>query len=112
MVSRVLANTINKTEISIHIHIHNIVLIGIYTGDSDPEDQALFITEKRCSNDLMTGLASNCSECLAKSPWSMESIIQKGHVIRASYSCCRCHRQKRTWASSRVFGGHYLVNQK
>ncbi len=41
--------------------------IGMYTGDDSPDDQYLFITEKHCCNDLMTGLASSCSECLIHS---------------------------------------------
>ena len=38
--------------------------------------------------------------------------MQKGHVLRALFCCQRCHQHKRTWSSSRVLGGHYLVNQK
>lgn len=40
------------------------------------------------------------------------NTIQKGHVLRALFRCQRCHKQQRTWSSSRVVGGHYLVNQK
>ncbi|XP_064383612.1 uncharacterized protein LOC135332186 isoform X1 [Halichondria panicea] len=82
---------------------------GMYTGDNSPDDQTLFITEKRCFDDLMTGLASSCS---VRSCWRLDSVIQKGHVIRVLYSCRHCRHQKRSWSSSRVFGGHFLVNQK
>ena len=37
--------------------------------------------------------------------------FQKGHVLRTVFTCRRCHQQ-RTWSSSRVLSGHYLVNQK
>ena len=37
--------------------------------------------------------------------------FQKGHVLRTVFTCRRCHRQ-RTWSSSRILSGHYLVNQK
>ena len=39
-------------------------------------------------------------------------LMQKGYVLRALFCCQRCHQHKRTWSSSRVLGGHYLVNQK
>ena len=32
--------------------------------------------------------------------------------MRLLFKCQRCRLEKRTWSSSRVFGGHYLVNQK
>ena len=34
------------------------------------------------------------------------------HVLRVIFQCCRCKKQKRTWSSSRFFGGQYLANQK
>ena len=37
---------------------------------------------------------------------------KEGHVLRMLFSCRRSHQQKRTWSSSRIFGGHYLLNQK
>ena len=40
------------------------------------------------------------------------SLLQKGHVLRAEFRCRRCEKVTQTWASSRFFGGHYLVNQK
>ncbi len=52
------------------------ILSGMYTGDNSPDDQTLFITEKRCFDDLMTGLASSCSECLVRSCWRLDSVIQ------------------------------------
>ncbi len=56
----------------------------MYTGDDSPDDQSLFITEKRCFNDLMTGLASSCSECLIRSCWQLDSVIQ----VHFMYSVC------------------------
>ena len=42
---------------------------------------------------------------------NMHTHTQKGHVLRVVFSCRRCNR-KRSWASSRVFAGNYLANQK
>lgn len=33
-------------------------------------------------------------------------------MLRVLFSCRRCHRQRRTWSSSRVLSGLYLANQK
>ena len=35
---------------------------------------------------------------------------EKGHVIRLQFRCRCCHQCKRSWSSSRVLSGHYLVN--
>ena len=32
--------------------------------------------------------------------------------MRLLFSCQRCHRETRTWSSSRMFGAHYFLNQK
>ena len=37
---------------------------------------------------------------------------QKGQVLQALFRCTKCRRSTRVWSSFRVFGGHYLVNQK
>ena len=39
-------------------------------------------------------------------------LNQIGHVMRAEFRCSKTPLHIRTWASSTVFGGHYLVNQK
>lgn len=85
---------------------------GIYTGDSNPEDKELFVAERHCLLDLLTALSTPCPCGVTGSPWTVDSIIQKGHVVRVLFVCRRCHQQKRTWASSRIFSGHYLINQK
>ena len=41
-----------------------------------PDDQSLFITEKLCLNDLMMGLASSFPECLMRSCWLVDSVLQ------------------------------------
>ena len=38
-------------------------------------------------------------------------FFQKGHVCRVQFTCSKC-QHTRTWASSPVFGGQYLVNQR
>ena len=102
---------------------------GIYTGDSNPEDKQFFVAERHCLLDLLTGLSTPCPCGVTGSPWTVDSIIQvgtytnmfadviitfiqKGHVVRVLFVCRRCHQQKRMWASSRIFSGHYLINQK
>ena len=40
------------------------------------------------------------------------NTTQKGHAIQALFCCRHCKQQKRTWSSSRVLAGHYVVNQK
>ena len=39
-------------------------------------------------------------------------LSQKGHSIRALFCCRRCKQRRRTWSSSHVLAGHYVVNQK
>lgn len=43
--------------------------------------------------------------------WFIQFVLQKGHVVRTEFRCSNC-QNIRTWASSRVFGAHYLINQK
>lgn len=109
------------------------LLLGIYTGSSNLKEEAAFLTERYCLTDLVQGLKTPCPCGRTCNPWAVESIVQvswvepdphskiytipchaqqKGHVIRLQFSCQRCHREKRTWSSSRVFGARYLLNQK
>ena len=44
--------------------------------------------------------------------YANQTQCQKGHAIRALFCCRRCKQQRRTWSSSRVLAGHYMVNQK
>jgi hypothetical protein len=106
---------------------------GVYVGDECPEDRAMFVTEKCCFTDLVNGLSSPCLCGQTMKPWQLESVtqvsnddvhahtymgmhllvvcqFQKGHVLRTVFACRHC-RQK-TWSSSRIHAGHYLVNQK
>ena len=47
------------------------------------------------------------------SPYTLTVVnTQKGHVLRVKFVCAKCHKQTRIWSSSRIFSGHYLVNQK
>ena len=91
--------------------------------------QAIVCHGGHCLLDLLTGLSTPCPCGVTGSPWTVDSIIQvgmytkmfadfiitfvqKGHVVRVLFVCRHCHQQKRTWASSRIFSGHYLINQK
>ena len=53
-----------------------ILILGIYTGDGIPEDESLFITEKHCFQDLVSGLGTPCPCGMARNTWILESVIQ------------------------------------
>ena len=109
------------------VYIHH---IGVYISDEHCEDQALFVTEKCSFSDLVEGLSSPCPCGLAIKPWALEAVTQVSNIVAASVASClsqssctiersrvlfswrRCHRQRRTWSSSRVLNGLYLANQK
>ena len=40
------------------------------------------------------------------------NCLQKGHVLRALFTCSKSSGHTRSWASSLLFGGRYIVNQK
>ena len=50
--------------------------VGIYIGDELADDQSLFITERHCFYDVITGLASPCPCGATKNPWMLDSVIQ------------------------------------
>ena len=52
------------------------VHVGIYTGDSSPDQQQLFVCERRTFIDLCEGLARSCSCGMGRGPWTLESITQ------------------------------------
>ena len=106
----------------------------MYTGDITAEDQQLFVVERRAFTELCTSLIQPCT-CWHTALWDLQTLFQvivycyayaagsvvyilrtslllKGHVLRAEFRCRRCGKVTQTWASSRFFGGHYLVNQK
>lgn len=83
---------------------------GIYTGDTTSDDQQLFVIERTAWSDLCTRLVQPCV-CQSFGSWVVESTVQKGHVLRAKFRCQVC-KQTKSWASSRIIGGHYLVNQR
>ena len=87
------------------------------------------MSEKGCLSELCAGLVCPCP-CRANSQWLFSSAVQVTRVychcclslkissisrkvmfFRLKFQCSRC-RNTRTWASSRVIGGNYLVNQK
>ncbi|KAL5509808.1 hypothetical protein EMCRGX_G005238 [Ephydatia muelleri] len=48
---------------------------GVFTGDQDPDDQKLFVVEKKCFNDLCQGLTQHCS-CMCFPSWQVTTFIQ------------------------------------
>ncbi|XP_019856532.1 PREDICTED: uncharacterized protein LOC109585045 [Amphimedon queenslandica] len=85
---------------------------GVFTGNDKDDDEDAFLVENYCLNDLVEGLVTPCCCGKSSNPWMFESIVKRGHVARLLFVCWCCQQQKRTWSSSRVFGGHYLLNQK
>lgn len=83
---------------------------GIFTGDSNPDDQMLFVVEKKCLLNLCEGLVKQCT-CKSSPRWKVESLVWLGHTARMMLQCQNCYASC-TWASSRVLNGHYLANQK
>ena len=49
--------------------------------------------------------------CYFVYPFKIIHVLQKGHALCAVFRCRRCQMTTQTWASSRFFGEHYLVNQ-
>jgi hypothetical protein len=104
--------------------VPRILILGMYNGDTSEEEQTLFISERHCFSDLVKGVASPCACCLPNSQWILDSTVQvqsiyivlpciykmsqKGHVLGALFKCSQC-KSSRTWSSSRVLNGQYLV---
>ena len=111
---------------------------GVYINVSTQGDQTLLVVEREAWKDLCSGFSYPCS-CLAihvgalwiewnsvmqvrACMWAINALnhyfvsfmiyCQCRHVLRALFQCSACQRQRKYWASSRIFGGHCLVNQK
>ena len=54
------------------------LIIGIYKDETpSPENQcALFITEKHCFSELVTGLATPCPCGVTRNSWKLENVVQ------------------------------------
>lgn len=52
------------------------IFVGVYLGDTKDDDQSLFITERHCFQDLLSGLASACPCGLAVNAWTFMSAVQ------------------------------------
>ena len=60
---------------TIHVYACTTKRIGVYTGDSEPADQHLFVCEHKTLRDLCQGLMEPCM-CVGYSAWRLESISQ------------------------------------
>ena len=59
--------------------------VEIYTGNDSPRSEpSLFVTEKHCFQDLVSGLGTPCSCGLIRNPWVLESVIQVHKCTRNS----------------------------
>ena len=56
------------------MHAHN--SHSVYVGDTKEDDQSLFVTERHCFQDLLSGLASACPCGLAVNAWAFVSALQ------------------------------------
>ena len=54
------------------------LIIGIYKDETpSPDNQcALFITEKHCFSELVTGLATLCPCGVTRNSWKLENVVQ------------------------------------
>ncbi len=48
---------------------------GMYEDGASSEEQSLFVSERHCFSDLVSGLTSPC-RCGATRLWKVESVIQ------------------------------------
>ena len=62
---------------------------GLYTGDTTPEDQQLFVVERRAFTDLCTSLAHPCT-CHSTAMWRLQSTIQVSLIKYKKLSCVHC----------------------
>ena len=57
----------------------------MYTGNDSPgSEPSLFVTEKQCFQDLVSGLGTPCSCGMTRNPWVLESVIQVCECTRNS----------------------------
>jgi hypothetical protein len=86
---------------------------GVYTIPVSPaiqDSDLLFVCELNSLCELSTSLMENCY--CGNQRWMMSGDIRQiGHVLRAVYICQSCQGRK-WWASSRIVGDRYIVNQK
>lgn len=63
------------------------LVLGVYTGDRQPQDQALFVVERHCFTDLLSGLESPCVCGLTLHPWGLVSLTQASiELLYTAYS--------------------------
>ena len=61
-------------------------IVGIFTGDNDPDDQKLFVVEKRCFLNLCKGLLQHCN-CNISPCWQVASFIQVRCIMLYVFRC-------------------------
>ena len=50
--------------------------VGVFTGDSDPSDQEMFIVEKKAFKHLCDSLVRPCSCHFSVAPWKLDKVVQ------------------------------------
>ena len=53
-----------------------VLFIGIYTGNTNQEEEAAFLTERFCFSDLLEGLKSPCPCGISNNAWVLSSLLQ------------------------------------
>ena len=98
---------------------------GLYTGDSGPSDQDMFIVEKKAFSGLCDSLVKACSCHWEPAPWRLAKFIQvwveRNFCIWSMSSVVSMYIARITLLVSlsaahdvvtQTFGARYLVNQK
>ena len=67
---------------------------GVYDGNSSPEEESLFLTERHCFDDLVSGLQSACPCGMTSKAWMLESVVQVCAVCVGLILCLlHCNRR-------------------
>ena len=74
-------------------HLFAYTDVGVYTGDTTPDDQKLFVVERRAFVDLCAALVRPCS-CWNTALWHLQSITQVCLLCQflfMYFMVCCCH---------------------
>ena len=60
--------------------------VGVYTGDSDPSDQEMFIVEQMAFKHLCDSLVRPCSCHVSTAPWKLDKFVQVYMIFIVQYT--------------------------
>ena len=61
----------NQTKI-----LYMVYKLGVFTEDSDPSDQGMFIVERKAFKHLCESLVKPCSSHFSCAPWKLDKTVQ------------------------------------